>query len=85
MGMLFVETPMIDPVGSQVSYISGVLYERLGTGQVLVIRYVETEVQGVLSREIVSKSATSVEALIANIDRAQVFLRSLLPMALQRH
>jgi hypothetical protein len=74
MGMLDYDIPLIDTIGAQVNYISGVIFERLGN-QVLAIRYLETTTNGVTTREIVGKDAISIEALATEIERAQMFLR----------
>lgn len=74
MGILAVEVPLIDTIGSQVNYVSGVIFERLGR-DVLVIRYLETTCNGVTTREIVGKDAKSIESLMADTERAREFLR----------
>lgn len=76
MGMKAFNIPMIDGVGSHVTYVSGVIFERIGD-QVLATRYLETVCDGITTREIVGKDAMSVEALIGNAERAQIFLAEL--------
>lgn len=76
MGLMEIDTPMIDNVGSHVTYISGVTFERLGN-QVLATRYLETTSNGVTTREIVGKDAMSVEALMGNAERGRIFLAEL--------
>ncbi len=65
--------PLIDNVGPQITYISGVTFERLGS-QVLVTRYLETMVGGVLVREVVGKDAMCLTALAGINDAARAFI-----------
>lgn len=76
MGIMNFDVPMIDTIGSHVTYVSGVIFERLGN-QVLVTRYLETTTNSTVMREIVGKDAKSIEALITDTDRAQSFLQEL--------
>lgn len=76
MGILLPTIPLIDTIGSHVTYIDGVLFDRLGRHQVLATRYLDTIINGVVTtRDIVGKDAMSIEALMANAERAQIFLR----------
>jgi len=76
MGVLAIDIPMIDTIGSHVTYISGVIFERLGR-DVLATRYLDITTNGVTTREIVGKDAMSLEALTGNMERAQAFVRYL--------
>lgn len=76
MGILAFDVPMIDTIGSHVTYVSGVIFERLGN-QVLVTRYLETTVDGRTTRDIVGKDAKSIESLIRDTERAKAFLRTI--------
>ncbi len=74
MGMFAADIQMIDTIGAHVTHISGVIFERLGN-DVLATRYLDITTNGITTREIVGKDAMSIEALIGNAERAQVFLR----------
>lgn len=75
MGMLECDIPVVDMIGPNVSFISGVIFERNGD-HVLVSLYLETKVGGRVTHEIVGKDAMSFGAFTRTIQNAELFIRA---------
>lgn len=73
MGRLDVLPPVVDMVGPNVAFISGVMFESHGD-HVVISLFLNSKIQGVHTREIVSKDAMAMGDFLRSVQEAGLFI-----------